>query len=110
MTGAGPGEVCDKKQFSKSLIACLQESTSAFAKLLLDRGVNVLLADLVLRPEAQELVEAHLKGSPQAAYLKIDVTSWSDLSRMFEVAHEKFDGIDIVCREAGIFEPPSSNF
>lgn len=81
-----------------------------FASLLLDRGVNVLFADLALRPEAKELVEAHAKGSPQAIYLKTDVTSWSDLSRMFEVAHEKFGGIDIVCPGAGVFEPHFSNF
>jgi 3-hydroxybutyrate dehydrogenase len=29
---------------------------------------------------------------------------------MFEVAHEKFDGIDIVCPGAGVFEPHFSNF
>ena len=81
-----------------------------FASQLLDRGVNVLLADLALRPEAKELVEAHAKGSPQAIYLRTDVTSWSDLSRMFEVAHERFGGIDIVCPGAGVFEPHFSNF
>lgn len=81
-----------------------------FASLLLDRGVNVLIADLALRPEAEELVEAHSKGSPRAAYLKTDVTSWSDLSRMFDFAHEKFGGIDIVCPGAGVWEPHFSNF
>jgi 3-hydroxybutyrate dehydrogenase len=81
-----------------------------FASQLLDRGVNVLIADLALRPEAEQLVQAHSEGSPQAAYLKTDVTSWSDLSHMFEVAHKKFGGIDIVCPGAGVFEPDFSNF
>ncbi len=81
-----------------------------FARLLLSRGVNVLIADLSLRPEAKELVDAHSKDSPRALYLETDVTSWLDLSRMFEVAHQEFGGVDIVCPGAGIFEPHSSNF
>lgn len=81
-----------------------------FAGLLLNRGVNVLLADLALRHEAKELVESHSDGSPRAVFLKTDVTSWSDLTRMFEVAHEEFGSIDIVCPGAGVFEPHSSNF
>jgi 3-hydroxybutyrate dehydrogenase len=81
-----------------------------FARLLLRRGVNVLLADLALRREATELVDAHSKSSPRAVFLKTDVTSWLDLSQMFEVAHEEFGGIDIVCAGAGVFEPHFSNF
>ena len=81
-----------------------------FTRLLLSRGVNVLLADLNLRPEAKELVETHLKGSPRAVYLQTDVTSWSDLYLMFEGAHKEFGGIDIVCPGAGLFEPHFSNF
>lgn len=81
-----------------------------FARLLLDRGVNVLFADLALRAEAKEVVDAHSKGAPRAVYQKTDVTSWSDLSRMFEVAHGEFGSIDIVCPGAGVFEPHFSNF
>lgn len=78
--------------------------------MLLNRGVNVLLADLALRPEAEELVEAHSQGSPRALYLKTDVTIWTDLSHMFEIAHQSFGSIDIVCPGAGIYEPHFSNF
>ncbi|ERF69177.1 hypothetical protein EPUS_01134 [Endocarpon pusillum Z07020] len=81
-----------------------------FARLLLSRGVNVLVADLALRPEAKELINTHSKDSPRAVYLKTDVTSWLDLSRTFQVAHQEFGGVDIVCPGAGIFEPPYSNF
>ncbi|KAF7503214.1 hypothetical protein GJ744_004191 [Endocarpon pusillum] len=81
-----------------------------FARLLLSRGVNVLVADLALRPEAKELIDTHSKDSPRAVYLKTDVTSWLDLSRTFKVAHDEFGGVDIVCPGAGIPEPPSSNF
>jgi 3-hydroxybutyrate dehydrogenase len=77
---------------------------------LLDRGVNVLIADLGLRPEAEELVRKYSDGSPRAIFLRTDVTRWAELSRMFEVAQEHFGSIDIVCPGAGVFEPNFSNF
>ncbi|KAL3422381.1 nad-dependent 15-hydroxyprostaglandin dehydrogenase [Phlyctema vagabunda] len=104
----------------------------SFAALLFSKGCNVLIADLQLRPEAEALVQASgcsRPPSPPASiassassspapstffprmhFLKTDVTSWFDLSRMFSHAVSLFSTIDIVCPGAGIYEPPSSNF
>ena len=78
-----------------------------FARLLLEQGANVLIADLALRPEAEELIK---KYQSKAAYQKTDVTSWCDLNDLFAAAESKFGSIDIVCPGAGIFEPQWSNF
>ncbi|TWU73730.1 hypothetical protein ED733_000404 [Metarhizium rileyi] len=84
----------------------------SFAKLLLSRGCNVVIADLGLRPEAEELVSKHanMTDSPRAVFTKTDVTSWPDLKRMFEVAVAEFGSFDIVCPGAGVYEPHWSNF
>lgn len=81
-----------------------------FAKLLLEHGCNVLLADLTLRPEASQLVSTYTTGSPRAAFQETDVTSWGALSRMFSAALTRFGGVDIVCPGAGIYDPAWSNF
>ena len=73
----------------------------------------MLLADIVLRPEAQKLVEIHTEkptGEPRAIYVKTDVADWKQLKRVFETADREFSAIDIVCPGAGIFEPEWSNF
>lgn len=84
----------------------------AFAKLLLENGCNVLIADLTLRPEAQEVVHKHSASSsrPHAVFQKTDVTDWKQLEVMFEVAEKEFGEIDIVCPGAGVYEPHWSNF
>ncbi|KAJ4375966.1 hypothetical protein N0V83_001246 [Neocucurbitaria cava] len=83
----------------------------SFAALLLSKGCNVLIADLSLRPEAQALVDAHSSTSkPRAVFLKTDVTSWPNLTRMFTVGASEFGSIDIVCPGAGIYDPHWSNF
>ncbi|TKA65783.1 hypothetical protein B0A55_09108 [Friedmanniomyces simplex] len=84
-----------------------------FAKLLLSRGCNVVIADLGLRPEAQKLVDDYSStdgGKPRAVFVKTDVVQWPDLDNMFAVADETFGGADIVCPGAGIFEPHWTNF
>ncbi|KAJ4383653.1 hypothetical protein N0V86_001708 [Didymella sp. IMI 355093] len=80
-----------------------------FAKLLLEQGCNVVLADLSLRPEAQLLIETY-PSTPRAMFQKTDVTDWTQLSALFFSAAQTFDGIDIVCPGAGIYDPPWSNF
>lgn len=80
--------------------------------MLLSRGCNVVLADLALRPEAEELVREHsdaTKGS-RAVFVKTDVTSWPALSNMFDVAAKEFGSVHIVCPGAGVYEPHWSNF
>ncbi|KAI5460502.1 hypothetical protein BGZ63DRAFT_358003 [Mariannaea sp. PMI_226] len=83
-----------------------------FARILLSKGCNVVLADLSLRPEAQDLVNRFqaTNKSPRAVFVQTDVTSWSDLSRMFETALANFGGFDIVCPGAGVYEPHWSSF
>ena len=73
-------------------------------------------ADLTLRPEAKTLLQNHLGGrasdrtSAQAVFHKTDVSSWKDLSDVYEKTKSTFGGIDIVCPGAGVFEPPWSSF
>lgn len=80
----------------------------AFAQLLLNKGCNVLLADLRLRPEGQKVVDEYTspsKGTGRAVFQETDVRSWSHLNRMFDVAEKEFGGVDIVCPGAGVYEP-----
>ena len=81
----------------------------SFAKILLEKGCNVVFADLALRPEAQALVaEYPLKSTgAKAVFQKTDVTEWAQLDEMFEIAIEHFGGADIVCPGAGVYEPVS---
>ncbi|KAJ5304159.1 uncharacterized protein N7443_003819 [Penicillium atrosanguineum] len=80
----------------------------AFAKLLVDNGCNVLIADLALRPEAKVLVDKHSTGAARVVFQETDVRDWLQLERMFEVAEGEFGEIDIVCPGAGVYEPVAS--
>ncbi|KAI4104069.1 MAG: hypothetical protein L6R37_003475 [Teloschistes peruensis] len=85
----------------------------AFARLLLRNQCNVVFADLALRPEAKEVVDAHASTSSSASravFQKTDVRDWQQLEAMFHVAIKEFGGFDIVCPGAGIWEPPFSSF
>lgn len=79
----------------------------SFARLLLENGCNVLIADLGLRSEAQIIVDKHSgKGNAsRAVFQQTDVTDWQQLERMFEVAEREFGEIDLVCPGAGVYEP-----
>ncbi|KAK1765288.1 hypothetical protein QBC33DRAFT_571838 [Phialemonium atrogriseum] len=85
----------------------------SFATMLLAKGCNVVIADLALRPEAREVVDAHSLPSEsrgRAVFQKTDVRDWSQLERMFQTAEREFGSVDIVCPGAGVYEPPFSNF
>ncbi|KAL8958037.1 MAG: hypothetical protein Q9193_004832, partial [Seirophora villosa] len=84
----------------------------AFARLLLRNQCNVLFADLALRPEAKEVVDAHSspRSSARAVFQETDVREWPQLERMFDVASKEFGTVDIVCPGAGVYEPPFSSF
>ena len=69
-----------------------------------------MLADLALRPEAEQLVQQYQKTPNKAIFKRTDVVSWTDLEDMFQVALETFKSVDIVCPGAGIFEPPWTSF
>lgn len=78
-----------------------------FARLLLSKKVNVVFADLALRPEAEEIVKAHSTGEPRAIFQQTDVRMWGQLEAMFEVCEKEFGSADIVCPGAGVYEPVS---
>lgn len=81
----------------------------SFARLLLESGCNVLIADLALRPEAQDLVDKHAgasgPNSGRAIFQQTNVTDWQQLDRMFEIAEKEFGELDLVCPGAGVYEP-----
>ncbi|KAL8874592.1 MAG: hypothetical protein Q9174_000119, partial [Haloplaca sp. 1 TL-2023] len=85
----------------------------AFARLLLRKHCNVVFADLALRPEAKEVVDAHSSASrspARAVFQETNVREWPQLERMFHTASKEFGGADIVCPGAGVYEPPFSSF
>lgn len=72
----------------------------SFAKLLLTRNCNVVIADIALRPEAQAVIDEHSakdESKPRAVFVKTDVVNWDDLTNMFDVAEKEFGEVDIVC-------------
>ena len=79
----------------------------SFAKLLLSKGCNVVIADIALRPEAEALLSEYPSTSAgtKAIFQKTNVTDWAQLDKMFEVATTHFGGADIVCPGAGVYEP-----
>jgi len=68
-----------------------------FAKLLLEKNCNVVIADLALRPEAQRLIDEYT-SQPRAVFVKTNVVIWDELTNMFDVAEKEFGGADIVCQ------------
>lgn len=67
----------------------------------------MVIADLGLRPEAEALIAKHSDAgkSPRAVFVKTDVTSWPDLSHMFDATLKDFGDVDILCPGAGVYEP-----
>jgi NAD(P)-dependent dehydrogenase (short-subunit alcohol dehydrogenase family) len=112
VTGAGSGMWLSGQYSSRLIVAHSQLGINlSFAKLLLEHGCNVLIADLALRPEAQVLVDKHSRGpSARAVFQKTDVRDWVQLERMFEVAEKEFGELDIVCPGAGVYEPVRGPF
>ncbi|OAA58413.1 NAD(P)-binding domain protein [Niveomyces insectorum RCEF 264] len=84
----------------------------AFAKLLASRDCNVVIADIALRPEAEEFLSNHKgeNGGARVAFVETDVTSWKAINRMFEFTLAEFGDFDIVCPGAGVYEPHWSSF
>jgi 3-hydroxybutyrate dehydrogenase len=86
------------------------ESISALQSYYLAGGCNVVIADLALRPEAQELISQYPLTSTgaKAVFQRTDVTDWAQLERVFQKAIAVFGGADIVCPGAGVYEPVCS--
>lgn len=84
-------------------------------ELLLEARTSVVLADLRLRPEAEDLVAKYphppsRPNTPSAVFHKTDVADWAQLQRLFNFAVETYGRVDIVVNGAGLFEPPASSF
>ncbi|KAJ4328066.1 hypothetical protein N0V84_001434 [Fusarium piperis] len=85
----------------------------AFTKKLLEGGCSVVMADVRLRPEAQELLDKWStveEGKPIAHFHQTDISDWAQISSLWSTALEKLGRIDILCNGAGLYEPPSSTF
>ncbi|KAH6654781.1 hypothetical protein BKA67DRAFT_536078 [Truncatella angustata] len=81
--------------------------------LLLEAGCSVMIADLRLRPEAEELLSTYTgaePGSIKALFHKTDIGNWANITTLWDATLEAFGRIDIVVNGAGIYEPPSSTF
>ena len=78
-----------------------------FTKLLLSNGCNVVVADLALRPGAEDIISGKISSKARAIFQKTDVTNWAELGAAFEAAIKEFGSLDIVCPGAGVFEPVS---
>ncbi|KAI8632885.1 short chain dehydrogenase [Xylariaceae sp. FL1651] len=86
----------------------------AFAELLLQRGCSVVIGDLALRPEAEKLLTEYPykegDSNASAVFHRTDVTSWPQLSSLFDKCLSLFGRVDIIVPGAGLFEPPFSGF
>ncbi|KAG5664686.1 hypothetical protein KAF25_008420 [Fusarium avenaceum] len=85
-----------------------------FARLLLENGCSVLIADLKLRPEAKELLQQYpfpnSEGKAGAFFHETNVASWPQLTAAWNAALDKFPRVDVVVPGAGLFEPKWSSF
>ncbi|TLD04847.1 uncharacterized protein PgNI_10042 [Pyricularia grisea] len=89
--------------------------TLDFIKLLLAGGTSVIVGDLHLRPEAEELASMYPhppQDSKHASFIfhKTDVTSWPQLSSLWNTALATFPQVDMVVPGAGVLEPYWSSF
>lgn len=86
----------------------------ALTRKLLDAGCSVMVADLRLRPEAEEAYKQFPHPAAEKAasvvFHKTDMREWAQIGAMFEACLATFGQVDIVVNGAGIFEPPSSSF
>ncbi|KAK9414687.1 putative 15-hydroxyprostaglandin dehydrogenase [Seiridium unicorne] len=87
----------------------------ALATRLLEAGASLLVADIHLRPEAEETYSKYphppkQDGLPSALYHETDISNWTAINSLWEKALDTFGRVDIVINGAGIYEPPSSTF
>ena len=76
----------------------------SFARLAIDNGARVLIADLKLTKEAEEFVN---KAGPRlVVFAKCDVTKRTDLENLAKASQKAFnDTPDVWIAGAGVFEP-----
>lgn len=73
-----------------------------------------MIADLKLRPEAEEVIEKFAASSEKdsviAKFQKTDISDWAQLSTLWATALATFPQMNLVVNGAGLYEPPSSSF
>ncbi|OOF97568.1 hypothetical protein ASPCADRAFT_144204 [Aspergillus carbonarius ITEM 5010] len=87
----------------------------ALTKILLQEGCSVVMADLTLRPEAEQTLQAArsvigVNNQPSAIFHQTDVSDWAQLQTLFNKAIDTYGTVNIVVNGAAIYEPPSSTF
>lgn len=87
----------------------------ALTKILLQQGCSVVMADLTLRPEAEQTLEeastvSGVNGKASAIFQQTDVSDWAQLQTLFDKTLETYGTVNIVVNGAAIYEPPSSTF
>ncbi|PLN84684.1 NAD(P)-binding protein [Aspergillus taichungensis] len=87
----------------------------ALTKILLQQGCSVVMADLTLRPEAEQTLEeaankTGVNGQKAAIFQRTDVSDWAQLQALFDKTIETYGTVNIVVNGAAIYEPPSSTF
>lgn len=73
------------------------------------------MADLRLRPEAEETLAKHPhppaeKDAASALFHKTDLCDWAQINSLWETALKIFGRVDLIVNGAGLYEPPSSAF
>ncbi|RTE81396.1 hypothetical protein BHE90_004112 [Fusarium euwallaceae] len=85
------------------------------SKQLLESDCSVVMADLRLRPEAQDLLKKYQhpqaeNGAPSAIFQQTDLCDWSQINALWEAALKTFGRVDLLVNGAGLYEPPFSDF
>ena len=76
-----------------------------FAEKLSREGCSIVIADLDVRPKAEDEVKKYSGALTRAVYVRTNVTDQAQLQAAFDKAIEIFGSLDVVCPVAGIFEP-----
>ncbi|KAH7128011.1 short chain dehydrogenase reductase [Dactylonectria estremocensis] len=87
----------------------------ALAKRLLESGCSVVMADLQLRPEAEETLKQYPhppaeSGAVSAIFQQTDLCDWSQINTLWKTALETFGHVNLLVNGAGVYEPPFSDF
>ncbi|KAK8096948.1 short chain dehydrogenase reductase [Apiospora kogelbergensis] len=90
----------------------------ALTELLLEAGCSVVVADVRLRPQAQQTLDKYPhpgKGTsdycrPSAIFQPTDMSNWAQIRLLWETALQTYGRVNIVVNGAGLYEPPSSSF
>lgn len=73
------------------------------------------MADLKLRPEAQETLDSYPHpsaeaGGASAIFHQTDLCDWSQINSLWETALKTFGHVNLLVNGAGLYEPPFSDF